>query len=193
MGTNYNTALVFGVDLGDLSDPDTYDTWAPAWMLDDDGSIGDWDPGDHLARKLGWADDAPFPSHVYDTEPGRHGLGRPADRGHWIAEVRDVHPDYIAYKASRDHRAALLKAADYGCSLDSYGHCDGDLALLVKVDASEVTGDVWRCVPVDPATLNPSLGEALGWAAKLERYLDALEIPVEHRPVPGWLLTGSVG
>jgi hypothetical protein len=184
MGTSYNTALVFGVDLGDLTDPDTYETWAPAWMLDDDGSIDDWDPSDQLARKLGW-EPVPFPDHAVVTAPDRFGV--PSRR-------MDVqHPDYIAYRASRDHRAELLKAADYGCSIDSYGHSEGDLALLVQVDASVVRGDIWRCVPVDPATLNPSLGEALGWAAKLERYLDALEIPTEHRTAPGWLLTGSVG
>jgi hypothetical protein len=169
MGTNYKTALVFGVDLGDLTDPDTCETWAPAWMLDDDGSIDDWDPGDHLARKLGWQE--------VPRTPG-------ADRGS---------PEYEEWVRSRTEAKRLVKAADYGCSIDSYGHSEGDLSLLVQVDASVVSGDVWRCVPVDPATLNPSLGEALGWAAKLERYLDALEIPTEHRTVPGWLLTGSVG
>ena len=41
MGTNYNTLVFWGVDLGDL------DGWnaAPAWMLDQNGDLaGDWDP-----------------------------------------------------------------------------------------------------------------------------------------------------
>lgn len=181
MGTSCNTLVFYGVDLGDLTDPDTYDTWAPAWMLDDDGSIDDWDPADHLARKLGW-EPVPFPDHAVITAPDRFGV--PSRR------MDDQHPDYIAYRAGQGRRAEILRTADYGCSIDSYGHSEGDLALLVQVDASVVSGDVWTCRRLDTATIG---GNVSDWNVLLERYLDALEIPTEHRTAPGWLLTGSVG
>jgi hypothetical protein len=186
MGINYNTLVFYGVDLGDLTDSGTYDTWAPAWMLDDSGAIDDWDPTDHLARGLGW-EPVPFPSHVYATEPP-FSAGQAA-RDVWRKDVLGRDPDVIAYRANQEHRAELLKIADYGCSLDSYGHHEGDLALLVQVDASVVKGDVWRCVPIEHLVG----ADVPAWNAQLARYLDVLEIPVEHRPAPGWHLTGSVG
>lgn len=165
MGTNYNTLVFYGVDLGDLSDQDTYETWAPAWMLDSAGAI-DWDPDDYLARKLGWQE-VPW-------TPG--------------ADWRS--PEYEGWARSRTEARRLVQAANYGCSIDSYGHSEGDLSLLVQVDASVVSGDIWRCVPVPE--LAPA-GERSRWSAMLERYLDALEIPTERAGAPGWFLTGSVG
>jgi hypothetical protein len=165
MGTNYNTLVFYGVDLGDLTDPDTYETWAPAWMLDSMGQVDDWDPENHLARKLGWQE-VPWTSG--------------ADRDS---------PEYEEWARSRTEARRLLKEADYGCSLDSYGHSEGDLSLLVLADASVVSGDIWRCVPVQHL-----VGAAVPeWDALLERYLDTLEIPTERRTAPGWFLTGSVG
>jgi hypothetical protein len=184
MGTSYNTLVFYGVDLGDLSDGDG-NLWAPAWMLDADGLL-DWDPEDHLAKKLGWTP-IPFPDHAVITAPDR--FGRPSRR------MNTEHPDYVAYSANQDRKRMTLAAADFGCTLDDYGHAEGDLTLLVQVDASVVKGDVWTCRRLelkDPAVAVGSYPPR-EWRERLERYLGALEIPAEHRPAPGWHLTGWVG
>lgn len=187
MGTSYSTLLFWGVDLGDLTDPGSYETWAPAWMLDEDGDFDDWDPDEMLAVKLGWDPEAaPYPDHL--AEPG---YDRPyRERDAWRRDVLQVHPEYLAWSANLDRKSELIKAADYGCSIDRYGHSDGDLALLVKVDASVVSSDIWTCVPLDPATIG---GNVSDWIGLLTRYLAALEIPAERAGAPGWFMTGSVG
>jgi len=167
MGTSYNTLIFYGVDLGDLADPDTYESWAPAWMRGPGGPIDEWDPDDHLARKLGWQE-VPWPGGSVDI----------------------FSPEYEEWARSRTEAARLVKEADYGCTLDSYGHAEGDLTLLVQVDASVIKGGVWTCVRLDGVAVQQWRPD---WNERLERYLDALEIPAERRPEPGWHLTGWVG
>lgn len=178
MGVNYNTGVLYGIDLGDL------DGWddAPAWMLDADGDFsGDWDPEEFLAKALGW-EPVPYPDHAVITAPDR--FGQPSRR------MDHEHPDYLAYQANRDRMRMTLVAADLGCSLDSYGHSDGDLTLLVKVNASEVSSDIWTAKPL---VMDRDLELEQQWTAKLAHYLEVLEIKAERLDRPGWLLVGSVG
>lgn len=185
MGTSYNTGIVYGHDLGDL---DGWDA-APAWMLDAGGSVDDWDPDDHLAAKLGW-EPAPFPDHAYAGEPDWRAT--PEERQRWRAHL-DTHPDMVAYRANQERKRMTLQAADYGCSIDSYGHAEGDLTLLIKVDASEVSSDIWTAKRLDDVWPHGRSVNYTEWNARLERYLDALEIPREIAGDPGWMLVGSVG
>lgn len=183
MGVNYSTGVLYGVDLGDL---DGWDA-APAWMLNDAGDVDDWDPEEFLAGKLGGWTDMPYPEHLDRGAPGYDRSYQ--ERDAWEAQKRE-HPDYRAWSANLDRKREIVAAADFGCSIDSYGHSEGDLTLLVKVDASEVSSDIWTAKPLDSAVMVADTSE---WERKLARYLDALEIPAEPYGEPGWLLVGSVG
>ena len=185
MGMSLDTYFFWGVDLGDMTTAaPEYEHWTPAWMLPDgeDGDL-DWDPTDYLAGKLGW-EPTPFPSHAV--------LRGVPDRFGYVSERIDCeHPDYIAYRTSRDRQGELLKAADYGCEIGHYGSCEGDTLLYVAVSASLVSSDAWTCKRVTMFRTHEDDGDV--WADKLTRYLNALDIPLDKIGLPGWHVTGFYG
>jgi hypothetical protein len=186
MGMSLSTCLFWGVDLGDMQtgSPD-WEDWTPAWMRPEGEDGGrDWDPDDHLAGLLGWTD-MPWPERAVTRQASGIFSGSDIDR---------THPDWIAYEVNRNRRTALLKAADYGCKIDNYGHVEGDLALYVAVTASLVESDAWTCAPVHRGPLDAHTGSTpVIWEHRLTRYLQLLDFPLDKVGPMGWYMTGYYG
>jgi hypothetical protein len=163
MGMHANGYVFYGYGLGDLTDRDTWESTAPAWMNDEDR---DWQ--NELAVRLGW-NEVPFPDHLtYD----------------WNTRSHEQEPDYQAYDAARKQRRLVLDAGPQ-VELDRYGHCDGEAAHYVAIKAS-VVRSTYDCVRLDNLTVGDD------WDEQLARFMELLAFPVPPGG-PGWHLTSDYG
>lgn len=177
MGMSPSADLYWGFDLGDLCDPQTYDSLKPAWMdPDDDGEGFEWD--EELARRLGWVE-VPFPQGAPEDDWRLHREERDRIR----LEFRAT-PEYQAWSASRDAMRELVN--QQGVELDTYSNHE-EPSYCVRIKASVQRADDWGSVALDPLVV------ADGWRDQIMRFMELLELPVPAGVEPGWHMNCSYG
>jgi hypothetical protein len=176
MGSSPSADLFYGYDLGDMTDPETYDSLEPTWMQED----LDWQK--ELALKFGWVD-VPFPRHSSAIDDYRiSSEARKAAR-----EELYQTPEYQAWSKSRDELHEIV--AGVGVGLDTYGYAEGgETSYFVKVIASAQRVDDYGSVEIKtPLEVQPD------WDVQLARFMELLELPVPRGKKPAWHLNCSYG
>lgn len=167
MGMSPSADLYWGFDLGDLCDPETYESLGPAWMEE----FADWE--EELARRLGWIE-VPFPANAPDDD---WRMGR-------IRQAFRATSEYQAWSVSVDRRRDLVKG--YGVELGTYGGHD-EPSYCVRVVASVQCPPGWGSIELDPLTVDP------GWRDQIMRFMELLELPIPEGKEPGWHMNCSYG
>lgn len=172
MGMSPSADLYWGYDLGDLCDPETYDSLRPAWMEEDD----DWE--EELARRLGWTE-VPFPANAPADD-----WRMPHEERERIRQEFRTTPEYQAWSASRDRMHELAKSC--GVELDTYGYHD-EPAHCARIKASVQRASDWGSVELGPLAVDPA------WRDQITLFMELLELPVSEGKEPGWHMSCSYG
>lgn len=181
MGMSASASVYWGLDLGDVTDHETWDSLMPGWMDQDEGR--DWEQ--ELAARLGWQE-VPFPEGPpqRSTYYGQFGydLGK-REYNKAEAAFRDT-PEYEAWSASRSQMHDLIK--DYPVALVTYSNSD-DPSYCVKIRASEQHPPDWGDIELNPLVVGDD------WEAQLMAFMRLLELPLPKDVKPAWHVNCSYG
>lgn len=174
MGQALSAELFYGYDLGDLTDPTTYDSLEPTWMQED----LDWE--EELATRLGWTS-VPFPSYPPEVDDYRTS----SEERRAARDALRATPEYQSWSSSRDELSRLVKGL--GVSLATYGYHE-EPGHFIKVTESRQSVCDYGSIQVKvPLEVQPD------WDEKLARFMELLELLALEGEKPAWHLNCSYG
>lgn len=163
--------------MGDLSDPDTYESLKPGWMEPEDGGEGAaWE--EELARRLGWVE-IPFPENAPEND-----WPMPDEERRRIREEFEATPEYQAWSTNRGELHEIVK--QHGVAIDTYGS-PGYSMYCAQVKASIQWVYDWGSIELAPLVVDPV------WPGLIARFVQLLELPTSSGKQPGWHMNCSYG
>lgn len=177
MGSSPSADLYWGYDLGDLTDPDTYESIGPQWLQDD----GDADEA--LAKALGWVK-VPFPDGAPEQNYTNRDY-RAAEQDYRRAkEAFMATPQYQAWSDNLAEQRRIISPIPV--ELGRYGWSE-EASLCVRVKASVQHAGDYGSIALKPLEVAPE------WAEQLAEFMRLLELPIPAGVAPGWHMNCSYG
>lgn len=176
MGASPSAFVFYGYDLGDWTDPDSYEALYPEWVTEEVFL-------DHVADHVLDHPRPPFPAEI-DWQQGRDEALRQRLRTPGSPE-NAIWEEWRAKLAAREAavKALNVEIANYAALYD------GDPAYVLRVIASTTKCGDWGSTRIDPA----SLVKQPEWDDQLARMIDLLGLTLPRGCEPGWHIACAYG
>lgn len=182
MGSAPSAALYWGYDLGDMTDPETWDDLKPSWL--DNEEYRDWEEIYALAH--GW-ESVPFPDGSPESRDFySHGWGfKKADE-----EFRKAYkefektPGYRAWLKAFRAKTEIVKHSV--AELATYGS-DAEYTYYVFIKESRQSVTDYGDIELEELVTSED------WEWQLKAFMLLLQLPIPKDKNPGWHMCCSYG